>query len=259
MEGYRKNAADVLKSVPKDERKEKLAEFQKTDEYWTARVNKLLDNGQRAEFSEDRKYLHWNVKSVYHGTDIPEIEDFTYAEESTIGNKAIYFTTDPSLAMGYAHLRNQEREGGKSYLYEAMLKDVNLMNWAERVTVEKLKKEYLDFCITALKELGTLDYTEFQKKYEIWENLESGGVLITLEKIISTCEKPDVLHNGNIKFVAQGIMGIFFEKFVKDSGYDGVITIEGGDDTEFTTKAGISVVIFNKDKVIFHRAVDVTR
>jgi hypothetical protein len=53
-------------------------------------------------------------------------------------------------------------------------------------------------------------------------------------------------------------MGIFFEKFVRDKGYDGVITIEGGDDPEFTAKAGISVVLFNKDKVLSHRSVDIT-
>ena len=40
--------------------------------------------------------------------------------------------------------------------------------------------------------------------------------------------------------------------------YDGVITIEGGDDVEHTSIPGMSVVVYNREKIATHRAVDVT-
>lgn len=258
MEGYRKTAAETLKNLPKEERNEKLAEMQKTDEYWKARTEKLLSSGQKAEFTDDRTSLHWNTKSVYHGTNTPEIDKFEFAEESTIGSNAVYFTIDPTLAMGYAKLRQKERDGQQAYLYEAMLSDVSLMNWAEPKTVEKLSSEFGDYCSNALAELDSSDYKDFARKYGLTEQIQQSTASYALKKIINICDQKGSLHGGNVKTIAQGVMGLFFEKFVKDRGYDGVITIEGGDDPEFTSKAGVSVVIFNKDKITSHRAVDIT-
>ncbi len=257
MEEFRKNVAETLRNTPREDRRQKLTELQKSDEYWTARMDKLLASGQSGEFSEDRTSLHWKVKHVYHGTDTAEIDDFNYAKESTIGNHAVYLTVDPTLAIGYAKLRGKERKSGQAHIYDVVLSDVNLMNWAEQKTVEKLKKEFRDFASKALEELGTADYKDFAQKFGLSENIQKRIAIYALKKIIETCDQSDQLHGGNIKTVAQGVMGIFFEKFVKDKGYDGVITIEGGDDPEFTAKAGISVVMYNKEKIISHRTFDV--
>lgn len=259
IESYRKSAADSLRSAPKSERPEKLAALQLTEEYWTARVDKLKESGQRAEFSENRTSLHWKTKNLYHGTDVAEIEEFKYAGESTIGNNAIYFTTDPALAVGYAKLRNRERNTSHTFLYEAVLRDATLMNWAEPATVEKLKKELITFCEEAHKKLAATDYKAFVSIYHLGPHTESEIASLALDRIIESCKKENYLHGGNIKIVAQGVGGVFFEKFVKDKGYDGVITFEGGDDEELTAKQGLSVVLYNKEKIISHRSIDVTK
>lgn len=257
MEDFRKNAAESLKATPKSERKRLLSDMQQTDEYWNARIDKLKTADQKAEFSPDRTSLRWKVKNVYHGSDIEGIQEFNYADESTIGDNAVYFTIDPGLAMGYAKLRSRERSTGKGHLYEAVLSDVAIMNWAENQTVALLKKEYAAYCGKLLKEWQQIGYGEFAKKYNLPSHLKEGTVHYALEKIITNCEREDFLHGGNIKEVAQGVMGMFFERFVTSSGFDGVITIEGGDDADLTAKAGVSVVIYNKDKILSHRRLDV--
>lgn len=258
MEGFRKNTAETLRKTPKDDRREKLAEVRRTDEYWTERVKKLVSQGQKAEWTPDRTGLHWKVKNLYHGTDVENISDFNYAEESTIGDNAVYFTTDAPLAMGYAKLRNRERKSNRTFLYEAVVSDVNIMNWAETPVVEKLKNEYADYCGDLRQKIQQLGFEEFSKKYELPPTITQSMAQLGLKRIIETCEDEGALHGGNIKTVAQGVMGMFFERFVKSKGYDGVITVEGGDDPELTAKAGISVVIFNKAKIVSHRAVDVS-
>ena len=258
MEGFRKNTAETLRNTTKENRREKLAEVQRTDEYWTERVKKLVSQGQKAEWTPDRTGLHWKVKNLYHGTDVENISDFNYAEESTIGDNAVYFTTDAPLAMGYAKLRNRERKTDRTFLYEAVISDAKIMNWAETPIVEKLKNEYADYCAELRQEIQELGFENFSKKHGLPETITQSMAQLGLKRIIETCEQEGLLHGGNIKTVAQGVMGMFFERFVKSKGYDGVITVEGGDDPELTAKAGISVVIFNKEKIISNRAVDIT-
>lgn len=259
FETYRKNAADTLRSTPKTERQEKLNELQRTDEYWKTRVDKLKASGQRGEFSEDHTVLHWDTKNLYHGTDVRGIEKFDFAEESTVGNNAVYFTTDPTLAIGYARLRNKERKTAGTFLYEAVLKDITVMNWAEEKTVDILKRKLIDFCMRAHRDLALMDYKDFVATYGLGRHIESGIASLALDKIIGACEKEGYLNGGNTKLVAQGVMGIFFEKFVKESGFDGVITIEGGDDNELTAKPGLSVVVYNREKIVSQRPIDITQ
>lgn len=235
--------------------------MQKTDEYWSARVDKLLGSGQKAEFSEDRTSLHWKIKNLYHGSDWVDIDELDFAEESTVGDKAVYFTIDPTLAIGYAKLRGKERKTGKAALYEAMVSDVSLMNWAELKTVEKLKADLAEFANVAIGDLHSLAYDDFSKKYGLWESLadwKQQYVQLALERIIEKCTEEDFLHGANIKTVAQGIMGIFFQRFIESRGFDGIITIEGGDDEEFTGKPGVSIALYNKTKIRSHRPFNVT-
>lgn len=258
-EQLRKQAADTLKALPKSERLAKQEEMFRDPEYWKLRVDKLKEHGQAVEFSEDRTELRWKIKSMYHGTSVPEIDIFSHAEESTIGNNAVYFTIDPELAMGYAQLRKQERKTVSAHLYEVTLRDVVLQNWAEDATVDRLKQDYVAFANQAYVDLGKMNYEAFQKKYDVWPTVQEWVIPVALDRIIELCEKPNTLRGGNVKLVAQGAMGIFFEKFVKEKGYDGVITIEGGDDLVHTARPGISVVLFNREKIASHRSVDITK
>ncbi|MBI4088289.1 hypothetical protein HY418_02825 [Candidatus Kaiserbacteria bacterium] len=259
MESYRKSAADSLRSLPKSERPEKLATLQLTEEYWKARAEKLKVATQTAEFSDDRTSLHLKTKNVYHGTDVGEVDEFKYADESTIGDNGVYFTVDPSLAMGYARLRGKERGSGNAFLYEAVLSDVNIMNWSEQKTVDLLKGEFRDYCVKAQEELGSTDFKDFAEKYGLHGETGKSTVEYALKTIIAACELDNELNGGNIKLIAAGVRGVFFEKFVKSKRCDGVITIEGGDDQEHTVKPGVSVVIYNRAKITSHRSIDITQ
>lgn len=253
--GFRQEAAKSLKATAKENRREKLSALQKSDEYWAARMQKLLGVGQKAEFNEDRTAFHWKIKSVYHGSDVSDIDTFNFAEESTIGANAVYFTVDPTLAIGYAKLRKQERSRESAHLYEARLSNVHLMNWVEPKSVDILKNEFKEFCLTVQTALNSEDYEEFKTKYNLY--VDKSTAQYALQKIIGTCDS-ETLNGGNIKTIAQGVMGNFFEAFVKEKGFDGVITLEGGDDKEYTGKSGVSVVLYNKDKIASRRIIDVT-
>lgn len=259
MENFRKSTAESLRALPKNERKGRLVALQRSDEYWTARVEKLKIGGQKAEFSQDRTSLKWKVKSVYHGSDVEGIQEFNFAEESSIGDNAVYFAIDPTLAMEYSRLRPSERNTGKSFLYEAILSDVNLMNWAETNIVEKLKIEYAEYCKKILSEIDANGYDAVTKIYAIPATLNERVALTALKRIITICAQEGALNGGNVKNVAFGALGIFFERFVESKGFDGVITIEGGDSENLTSRGGVSVVIYNKNKIQSHRQIEITK
>lgn len=231
--------------------------MRRQEDYWTARVNKLVGVGQSAQWSEDRTHFHWDNKNVYHGSHTPEINEFRFAEESTIGNHAVYFTIDPVLAMGYARLRGLERRTEEAHLYEATIKDANFMNWAENVFVEKLKVEFSRYCKEVIRELENTDFELFCKKYDLLPALGQSLIYDALQRIVADREKEGYLNGGNIKVIAQGVKGTFFEGFVKSKGCDGIVTIEGGDDPTYTAKPGASVVLFNREKIIRHRNFDI--
>lgn len=201
-----------------------------------------------AQWREDRTGFHWNKKTIYHGTNTSGIVTFEFAGESTIGNNAVYFTSDRSLANGYAQLRRRENGAGTAIVYEAVVEDIDLMNWVEKKVVDVLKQKFMAYCVSLESELEASDFETFASQHMLEPQITKRLVQLALRRIIEHCEG-DVIHGGNIKLIAQGVMGIFFQEFVKISGFNGVITIEGGDDPKFTAKPGISVVVYDRDKI----------
>ena len=240
---FRTELAKTLKQTPKAGRQEYLAHQKTTPEYWQARVDKL---GQDAEWSDDRTSLSWDKKSVFHGTTADSIESFDYADESTVGTQAIYFTVDPELAMGYAKLRSQERSGDP-HLYKVSLSDVKMQNWAQQPSVDQLKLQLKGHIMGIQQELENGDYDLFAEKYGI--KVKQAIVERSLDRMNQQIDEEGSLTGGNVKTIAQGIPGVFFQDFVEQSGFDGVITIEAGDDPEHTAKPGLLVVLFDKDKI----------
>jgi hypothetical protein len=192
-------------------------------------------------------------ENVYHGTTEPEIESFDFAKESTIGNKALYFTVDPTLAMGYAKLRGEERGGQAAHLYEVGLSDIKLQNWAQLETVYILKEKFATYLEQVIQEIEIKGYESFAQKYGIQPKIRESTVRNVINNTIGHIKQEGFLHGGNIKNVAFGIPGIFFQNFVEQNGFDGVITIEGGDDSNHTAKPGLSVVVYNPDKISWQK------
>ena len=251
---YRDNLAETLKEAPKDERGDILNDARSDAEYWQERVKKLE---QRAEFSEDRTELTWDQKRVYHGTTEREIGEFDYAEESTIGDNAVYFTADPELAMGYARLRSEERDSDDTYLYEANLENVRMQNWLQQASVDILKSKLNEYAKNTLSKFGDEEFEDLKKKYDF--AVSKDLLKKSLEKIIEKTNEGSDLSVGEMKLVAQGVHGIFFQEFVEQSGFDGVLVVEGGDDATHTVKPGISVVVYNRDKITHHKPYDIAK
>jgi phosphoglycolate phosphatase-like HAD superfamily hydrolase len=247
---FRAELASEIKKSPKESRSEILESAQASVDYWQAKTEKL---GQFADWSEDRTELSWKNKNVYHGSTVPEIESFEFAKESTIGNKAMYFTIDPALAMGYAKLRSEERSDGEAHLYEVGLSDIRLQNWAQLETVSILKEKLITYLEQVIQEIKDEAYERFAQKYGIQPKIKESTVLNAINDTMERIKQEGFLHEGNIKNVASGIPGIFFQNFVEQNGFDGVITWEGGDDPIRTTKPGISVVVYNPEKISWQK------
>lgn len=153
--------------------------------------------------------------------------------------------------MGYAKLRGEERGGQDAHLYEVGLSDVKLQNWAQLETVSILKEKLATYLEQVIQEIEIEGFETFAQKYDI--HVQERIVRKALDTAIERIKEEGVLHGGNIKTIAQGIPGIFFQNFVEQNGFDGVITIEGGDDGSHTAKPGLSVVVYNPDKISWQK------
>lgn len=217
---FRDELAKEIKETPKEERKEILEQAKQTPEYWQARTEKIKER-QDEEKVDDGLGVLVKKKTLYHGSGISGIKTFNKAEEDTVGS-GIYFTSEAKDAIGYAKLRSErERSPNKAdrspviensvpTIYESSVENMKLCDLREDENVKRVLNEF--------KEISKEELKKPDLKWFVQGSLERTIETINAGKVGA----------GNLKEIAQS-NGQLFSDYIKSLGYEGLITLEGGE------------------------------
>lgn len=177
-------------------------------------------------------------KTLYHGSATPGIKQegvFKEAIDVTVGN-GLYLTSKAEDAINYAHQRKVDEDhpvgsyGKKETtptLYEASIENMKLLDLRRPENILEI--------VTGFK--------KYLKK-ELKKDLKPNIRLVINQAVYDTPSKS--IGVGEIGILTQKVGGQFRE-FVKSIGYDGLITIEGGESGMI--KNHDTYVIFDPEKV----------
>lgn len=218
---FRKELAQEIKSVPKEERKEILEKVKESPEYWQAR-GETIASRQEEESRDDGLGVFVKRKTLYHGSGTEGIAVFNKAEEDTVGS-GVYFTSEAKDAVGYAKSRAGGRVRGgrkdaKPVIYEAVVENMKLLDLRKDNNVKKVMEGFK-------KRLVELRRESSQKLSETKDSIywyRMGNIDEVIEKI-----DEGKVGAGNVRD-ATFHEGDVFSDYVKSLGYDGLITFEGG-------------------------------
>lgn len=172
-------------------------------------------------------------KNLYHGSGITGIQRMNISENDTVG-EGIYFTSEPSNALGYAERRSREYKDSVPTVYSAQIENLKFLDLRNRTNITKIlggfktlllakKNTYLP----STREQSMGDWIQEQKIDEVIE-------LISSEKW---------LYLKQIAFA----YGKLFSEYVKSLGYDGLITIENGEGEDIGEHD--TYLLFDADKI----------
>lgn len=210
-ESFRSNLAGELSETPKEERAEKLDRAKESPEYWQARQEKLAHR-QEEEIINDGQGIFLKKKTLYHGSATSGIENFQKAQDNTVGS-GVYFTSTAQEAIGYAKVRSvgqykNPTEGEIPFIYEASVENVKLLDLRSNENLQSILPSY-----------RALLFEKCQDPNLLW-NVQ-GAYLAAIDSI----------DRGNVrsaKTIAANT-GHLFTEYIKNLGYDGLVTIEGGE------------------------------
>jgi hypothetical protein len=160
----------------------------------------IIDNGLGILFKK---------KTLYHGSPVAQIQKLNPAEETTVG-EGVYFTSDRKAAEGYARVRSMNKQEAVATVYKA---DIENLKFADLTKEENLKKVLEGFLPVLVQER------------------DKEGVDYLSRKVINNAVEAIVMGKvsvGNLRSVAFGC-GWEFTSYLKSLGYDGLITLEGGE------------------------------
>jgi len=149
-------------------------------------------------------------KTVYHGSGTAGIKEFEIADEDTVGSGA-YFTSDEEAAKGYARRRSNCGKTPEKILYEAVIENLNMIDLRDQKTLDTI----FDGFAEALKE--KVDFSKHFSAYLFKRNTQT-----IKDRDYST---------GNVRSVTWNYCS-WFSEYLKSLGYDGLITVEGGEGTD---------------------------
>lgn len=205
---YRDELAKEIKEVPKEERKEILEKAKETPGYWQARTEKIKERQDEEEIDEGLGIL-LKKKTIYHGSGTSGIEQFNKAEEDTVGS-GIYFTSEAKDAIGYARRRSRGREDASPVIYESSVENMKLLDLRKDENVKKALEGFKQILRDKLEE------PDLKWSYE--------AVLQRAVEAISAGK----VGAGNLREVTFST-GQMFSDYVKSLGYEGLVTLEGGE------------------------------
>ncbi len=168
-----------------------------------------------------------NRKTLYHGSATQGIVSFNPAEEDTVGS-GIYFTSEAKDAIGYARRRSSSRKGSSPTLYETQVENLRLVNLKRDENVKKVLEGFKEILKEKLKEPG------LKWNYEA-----------VLQRAVSAINDGKI-GSGNLREVTFST-GEMFSDYVKSLGYEGLVTLEGGEGEDIGNHD--TYVIFDPKKV----------
>lgn len=161
---------------------------------------------------------------LYHGSNVPGIQKFNPAEETTIGTGV--YLTDKNTATGYANRRFNSGKGVPT-LYQVEVQKLKLANLTDETNVQTILP---GFRTVLEKELATPNITWYH------ENAISTAI---------NAINSGTIHAGNLRQIAFS-NGVSFSSYLNSLGFDGLIAIEGGEGSIGDHK---SYVVFNPEKI----------
>ncbi|MBI2612976.1 hypothetical protein HYW59_04205 [Candidatus Kaiserbacteria bacterium] len=221
---FRDKLAKEIKEVPKEERKEVLEHAKETPEYWQARTEKIRERQEEVEIDEGLGVLV-KRKTIYHGSGISGIKKFDKAEEDTVGS-GIYFTSEAKDAIGYARLRSKreqyaQRADGKPVIedsvpviYESSVENIKLCDLRKGDNVKKVLDGFRQVLESKMQGLNDGNIDNF------WRSK-------SLQRAVDAINSGKV-GAGNLREVTFST-GKTFSDYIKSLGYEGLITLEGGE------------------------------
>lgn len=190
-------------------------------------------------------------KTLFHGSVKPSIEKFMTSEEADIANitdgstfgLGLYLTSSEKAATAYARKRKsdstlkQEEAGIESTFYFTKLENLKLLDLRTQENISEFSQKFRTHLIERLRDKSySHDWVVQNSMVKALEEIERG---ITLYNIHS--------------LTGYAMAGVF-TNFAKQEGYDGAVTIEGGEgyENEELTYTGNhdTYVVFDPTKVI---------
>lgn len=177
-----------------------------------------------------------NRKTLYHGSANQGIAAFNLAEEDTVGS-GIYFTSEAKDAIGYTRRRSRSVQDSGPILYETRVENLRLANLRNDESVKKILGGFKEILKHGLSEPNIQWYYQEALRRSI-DAINQGRV-----------------SSGNLK------EAIFahtdkFTKYLQSLGYDGLVTLEGGEGEEISNHD--TYLIFDPKKVKIIREQKIT-
>lgn len=206
---FRDNLVQELKGASKEERKGILASVKESPEYWEAR-NANIAERQGEEIIDGGLGVLLEKKTLYHGSNVGNIEALDKAEYETVG-EGVYFTSTAKEAVGYAKWRSKNRKGDPT-IYEASVENVKLADLRKNENVKSVLAGLLPKLSQELSE--TTELSQWRRR-------------TVLERAITAIQE-GTIDAGSIQDIARPLRDLF-TGHIKSLGYDGLITFEGGE------------------------------
>jgi hypothetical protein len=172
--------------------------------------------------------IHIKQKTLFHGTGVKDIQVFRPAEETTVG-EGVYLTSQLQGAVDYARDRSEVTQTDP-LVYETSIEDIKLLDLRNDENIQKILPGFQRLLEEILTKLTDEDP---------W--YRQAGIVNILEHI-----RENKIKVGLIKLIAQS-EGKLFSEYVQSLGYDGLITIEGGESKH--TEDHDTYLVFNPEKV----------
>jgi hypothetical protein len=187
---------------------------------------------------------------LFHGSYNSDTSEFVTSEEAddkeitdgtTVG-KGLYLTSSERSASGYARRRAKHTmvEGLSPTLYEVKVDNMKLLDLRTTEHIVVFSEKYRTYLLDELKDADS--------KY-------NGFIRIAIKKSIADALE-EIFKGVSLKsmhILAGYAMADIFTDFVKKEGYEGIITIEGGegmeDEGQTFTDQHDTYVVFDPTKV----------
>lgn len=187
-------------------------------------------------------------KKLFHGSSNSEMTQFMTSEEVKVADitdgvtvgEGLHLTSSEKAANAYAQKRTknlQRKEGIAPTSFEVLVDGLKLLDLRNDANIATFAEKFRAHLVSILKN------EEIKKKLNLMVN---NSIIEALREIQSG------ISLRNIQKISGYAMAGVFTDFVKEQGYDGLVTLEGGegyeDDALTYTGDHDTYVIFNPEK-----------
>lgn len=227
LQEFRNDLAKEILQIPKEERRQKLDKAKANPKYWEARSEKLHEI-ENEEIVDNGLGVFIKRKNLFRGDNISGIQSLKSSYETTVG-EGVYLTSQAEAAVRYARGYSLGHEDKTPpVIYEVSIENLKLLDLRNKKNVDAILPGFREVLLETKKQSGS---------DRSWEEVISRAV-----KAIDTKQ-----------YYGQGLREVtfnttfLFTDYCKSLGYDGLITLEGGN-APFTGNHD-TYLIFDPSKV----------